>query len=90
MPQPAMKRSPPKFITKVFQMPDELDKRQAFNAGLETLMEANGVECTAGSLTDEISKLEEMAQHVDDSIVDEIEQRFERESMPIVPQVSGH
>lgn len=62
MPKPAMKRSPPKFVTKVFQMPKNLEKRQAFNAGLEALMTANGVKCVAGSLSDEISKMEALAE----------------------------
>lgn len=86
MPQPAMKRSPPKFVTQVFQMPKNLEKRQAFIAGLEALMKSNGVKCTASSLQDEISKMEALSQHVPDHIVEEIEVRFENLSMPLVRQ----
>ena len=86
MPKPALKRSPPKFVTKVFQMPKNLEKRQAFNAGLETLMKANGVKFIAGSLSDEISKMEALAEHIDENILEEIEVRFENLSMPLVRQ----
>ena len=86
MPKPAMKRSPPKFVTKVFQMPKNLEKRQTFNAGLEALMKANGVKCTAGSLSDEMSKMEALAEHVEEHIFEKIEVRFENQSMPLVRQ----
>lgn len=77
---------PPRFRTIVFQQPNNSEACQKFSAGLKMLMAETGHIITAESMADEISKVEELGTHLDHSVFEEIEIRYEsRSRRPALP-----
>lgn len=69
-----------KYVTHVFQMPTDEDKRKRFSDGLGALMQECDVELVAGSSAHEIDKVEAMAKALPFDVAEEIEQRFDKQS----------
>lgn len=71
-----------KMTTKVFALPDDVEKRMAFLNGVKALAEEYGVEETAGSLFDELTYVEkieqELAEHISLDGVEDLRQEYEK------------
>ena len=81
MPNKSKKQS---VITQVYALPSNEAARKKFLDGVNSLAESCKAEWVAGSNYDEMSYLEEiekeLASHIGDSGVEELRQKFERQS----------